>query len=178
MLSSTTTTRTSSMSTFVALFFSAAVVLLISSGSSIAVAVAAAAGGGGGGADVDDLPTPSDLVVEDLDQVVQAFGAFDGTMYAGSLPMDHVSTTVGGANPDGLRTGFLQFWLFVPNHQAAPDTLSAWVRCVVDERRDLDSRLVGCADGFFFNIFSVDRLDENLTLLISFCLFFSLSYFL
>jgi hypothetical protein len=47
-------------------------------------------------------------------------------MYSGSLPMDHVSTTVGGANPDGLRTGFLQFWLFVPNEQAAPDTLSAW----------------------------------------------------
>ena len=114
--SSTTTTRTSALSTYVAMLFGAAVVLLFN-------AAAAAAS--------DVLPTPSDLVVKDLDQVVQAFGAFDGTMYAGSLPMDHVSTTVGGANPDGLRTGFLQFWLYVPNHQAAPDTLSAWVRFFV-----------------------------------------------
>eukprot|EP00529_Nitzschia_sp_RCC80_P005731 CAMPEP_0113494036 /NCGR_PEP_ID=MMETSP0014_2-20120614/28902_1 /TAXON_ID=2857 /ORGANISM="Nitzschia sp." /LENGTH=1012 /DNA_ID=CAMNT_0000387921 /DNA_START=167 /DNA_END=3207 /DNA_ORIENTATION=- /assembly_acc=CAM_ASM_000159 len=113
-MSTTTSTRTS-MSAFVA-FFSAVVVLSILSNRNNAVDALAA----------DLLPTPSDLVVKDLDQVVQAFGAFDGTMYAGSLPMDHVSTTVGGANPDGLRTGFLQFWLYVPNHQAAPDTLSAW----------------------------------------------------
>jgi carboxypeptidase C (cathepsin A) len=72
------------------------------------------------------LPTPSDLLVHDLDQVVQAFGAFDGKMYAGSLPMDHVSTTVDGANADGLRTGFLQFWLFIPTTQAVPNTISAW----------------------------------------------------
>ena len=116
----TTTSRTS-LSALVA-FFSAVVVLLVSSNSYN--------GGVGGAALAADLPTPSDLVVKDLDQVVQAFGAFDGTMYAGSLPMDHVSTTVGGANPHGLRTGFLQFWLYVPNHQAAPDTLSAWVRYV------------------------------------------------
>lgn len=72
------------------------------------------------------LPSPSDLVVRDLDRVVPAFGAFDGTMYAGSLPMDHVAITRGGANPQGRRTGYLQFWLFVPNRQAAPDTIGAW----------------------------------------------------
>jgi len=47
-------------------------------------------------------------------------------MYAGSLPMDHKSTTVLGANPNGERTGNLNFWLFVPNKIKAENTISAW----------------------------------------------------
>jgi carboxypeptidase C (cathepsin A) len=71
------------------------------------------------------LPTAYDLRVRDLDKVVQAFASFPGRMYAGSLPMDHTSFTP-GSNADNKRTGFLQFWLFVPDKTAAPGTMSAW----------------------------------------------------
>ncbi len=40
--------------------------------------------------------------------------------------MDHVATTPRGANPSGRRTGFLQFWLFVPDVAAAENTLASW----------------------------------------------------
>jgi hypothetical protein len=71
------------------------------------------------------LPTPYDLRVIDLDKAVNAFASFPGRMYAGSLPMDHKSETP-GQNPTGERTGFLQFWLFVPDVIAAKDTMVAW----------------------------------------------------
>ena len=71
------------------------------------------------------LPTPYDLRVIDLDKTVNAFASFPGRMYAGSLPMDHKSDTP-GQNPNGERTGFLQFWLFVPDVIAAKDTMVAW----------------------------------------------------
>jgi carboxypeptidase D len=75
--------------------------------------------------DVYQLPTPADLRVNDLDQVVTAFSQFPGRMYAGSLPMDHTSFTP-GSNPTNERTGFLQFWLFVPDKITAKDTMVAW----------------------------------------------------
>lgn len=82
-----------------------------------------------GGSSANDasyqLPTAADLRVRDLDQVVSAFAQFPGRMYAGSLPMDHASFTP-GANPQNQRTGFLQFWLFVPDEIAAKDTMVAW----------------------------------------------------
>jgi len=34
-------------------------------------------------------PTPSDFLVEGLEDIVPSFAEFDGTMYAGQLPMDH-----------------------------------------------------------------------------------------
>jgi carboxypeptidase C (cathepsin A) len=39
--------------------------------------------------------------------------------------MDHPSSTP-GSNPNNERTGFLQFWLFVPDEFAAKDTMVAW----------------------------------------------------
>lgn len=88
--------------------------------------VIVAADGDGGDADAAyQLPTAADLRVRDLDQVVSAFSQFPGRMYAGSLPMDHASFTP-GANPNNERTGFLQFWLFVPDEIAAKDTMVAW----------------------------------------------------
>jgi carboxypeptidase D len=72
------------------------------------------------------LPLPADFLVQNLDKVVKAFEKFPGRMYAGSLPMDHKSTTVLGANPNGERTGNLNFWLFVPNKIKAENTISAW----------------------------------------------------
>ncbi|KAG7338085.1 serine carboxypeptidase [Nitzschia inconspicua] len=77
------------------------------------------------GDDVYQLPTAADFRVKDLDQVVSAFSKFPGRMYAGSLPMDHKSFTP-GANPNQERTGYLQFWLFVPDKIAAKDTMVAW----------------------------------------------------
>ena len=72
------------------------------------------------------LPFPADFRVQNLDKVVKAFEKFPGRMYAGSLPMDHKSTTVLGANPNGERTGNLNFWLFVPDKIKAENTISAW----------------------------------------------------
>jgi len=70
---------------------------------------------------------PADFRVHhNLNKVVKAFDKFPGRMYAGSLPMDHASTTIDGANPDGERTGYLTFWLFVPDEIKAKNTMSAW----------------------------------------------------
>jgi carboxypeptidase C (cathepsin A) len=71
------------------------------------------------------LPTAYDLRVIDLDRAVDAFSSFPGRMYAGSLPMDHKSDTP-GRNPYNERTGYLQFWLFVPDVIAAKNTMVAW----------------------------------------------------
>jgi carboxypeptidase C (cathepsin A) len=72
------------------------------------------------------LPIAADFRVQNLGKVVKAFEKFPGRMYAGSLPMDHKSTTVLGANPNGERTGNLNFWLFVPDKIKAENTISAW----------------------------------------------------
>lgn len=66
-----------------------------------------------------DLPTLEDLRVRNLEKTVPAYALFEGQMFAGSLPMD---------NDDGTnqRTGFLQFWLFVPDKPTAPDTMISW----------------------------------------------------
>ena len=77
------------------------------------------------------LPTPRDLRVRDLDKVVAAYSKFPGRMYAGSLPMDHRATTSKGANPRGDRTGFLQFWLFVPDVIQVNNTMAAWCEWVI-----------------------------------------------
>lgn len=68
-----------------------------------------------------DLPTLEDLRVRNLEKTVPAYALFEGQMFAGSLPMDN-------SNSDGTnqRTGFLQFWLFVPDKPTAPDTMVSW----------------------------------------------------
>ncbi len=40
--------------------------------------------------------------------------------------MDHNATTKRGANPNGDRTGFLQFWLFVPDVVKVENTMASW----------------------------------------------------
>mmetsp|Transcript_5224 Transcript_5224/g.9273 ORF Transcript_5224/g.9273 Transcript_5224/m.9273 type:complete len:697 (+) Transcript_5224:32-2122(+) len=71
------------------------------------------------------LPDPHELQVNKLENVVEAFKSFPGRMYAGSLPMDHESFTP-GRNPENKRTGFLQFWLFIPDEIAAEGTMVSW----------------------------------------------------
>jgi len=68
------------------------------------------------------LPKAEDLLVRGLDQVenYEAFGQFDGEMYAGTLPSDN--------SHDGKnRTGDMMFWLFEPTHQSVPDSLILWL---------------------------------------------------
>lgn len=69
-----------------------------------------------------DLPSMEDLRVKDLDKVVPAYGSFEGQMFAGSLPVDHTSTT----GLTSTRTGTMQFWLFVPHQPSAPGTVVSW----------------------------------------------------
>ena len=68
------------------------------------------------------LPTPQDLVVQDLEHEYPAFASFEGRMYAGSLPMDND----GGDSNHHRRTGFLQFWLFLPDRPSVPQTMISW----------------------------------------------------
>jgi carboxypeptidase C (cathepsin A) len=63
-----------------------------------------------------ELPKAADLRVYGLEKVEEAYAAFDGEMYAGTLPSDH----------DG-RVGQVMFWLFVPTVQAVNETLTLWL---------------------------------------------------
>jgi carboxypeptidase C (cathepsin A) len=65
-----------------------------------------------------ELPTPSDFLVQGLDEVIPAFAEFEGEMYAGQLPMDHEDRSGGGK---------FQFWLFAPHEPLAPKTLTIWL---------------------------------------------------
>jgi len=64
------------------------------------------------------LPDKSEFLVTDLGNVTnyEAFGQFEGDMYAGLLPSDN-----------GNRTGNMMFWLFEPKKQAVPDSMIIWL---------------------------------------------------
>jgi len=63
-----------------------------------------------------DLPTKADLLVKGLDEIVPQFGLFEGTMYAGRLPVKN-----------GDRSGELMFWLFAPDHPVSNNSIQLWV---------------------------------------------------
>ena len=56
-----------------------------------------------------------DFLVKGLENVVPAFSEFNGTMYAGTMP---VATA---------RQGETMFWLFEPESQLVSDTLVLWL---------------------------------------------------
>lgn len=68
------------------------------------------------GASAHALPTRDDLLVDTLDKIVPEFGLFEGTMYAGRLPMQN-----------GERSGEMMFWLFAPDHPASTNSIQLWV---------------------------------------------------
>ena len=76
----------------------------------------------------------NNLRLSNLQETFPAYASFPGRMYAGSLPMDHPTnsdTSTKGKyqhhkQPQPQRTGFLQFWLFVPDQTAAPGTMVSW----------------------------------------------------
>jgi carboxypeptidase C (cathepsin A) len=89
---------------------------------------------------VAQLPTKQDLLVTNLHEVpdYEAFGQFDGRMYAGRLPSDNNNnggTTKKGSSSsssyedaaDTARTGQMMFWLFEPTTQKIPDTMIIWL---------------------------------------------------
>jgi hypothetical protein len=67
---------------------------------------------------VEALPTAEDLLVTGLEQIkgYEAFGKFNGHMYAGLLPMDN-----------GNRTGKIMFWLFEPAKQTFDKSMVMWL---------------------------------------------------
>ena len=69
------------------------------------------------------LPTKEDLLVVGLDKIVPEFGLFEGTMYAGRIPMQN-----------GDRSGELMFWLFAPFHPASTNSIQLWVSAVTEPR--------------------------------------------
>ena len=71
---------------------------------------------------IHELPTKEDLLVVGLDKIVPEFGLFEGTMYAGRLPMQN-----------GDRSGDLMFWLFAPDHPASTNSIQLWVSDYWDE---------------------------------------------
>jgi carboxypeptidase C (cathepsin A) len=64
------------------------------------------------------LPKAEDLLVTGLEQIkgYEAFGKFNGQMYAGLLPMDN-----------GNRTGKIMFWLFEPAKQTFDNSMVMWL---------------------------------------------------
>ncbi len=64
------------------------------------------------------LPKAEDLLVTGLEQIkgYEAFGKFNGHMYAGLLPMDN-----------GNRTGKIMFWLFEPVQQTFDNSMVMWL---------------------------------------------------
>ena len=61
----------------------------------------------------------SDFLVEGLEEYKEAFSSFNGTMYAGLLPIDEVD----GSNSE--PRGKLSFWLFEPDE--TKDSLTIWL---------------------------------------------------
>jgi carboxypeptidase C (cathepsin A) len=64
------------------------------------------------------LPNAEDLLVTGLENITgyEAFGQFQGRMYAGLLPMNNKN-----------RTGQIMFWLFQPEQQTFDDTMIMWL---------------------------------------------------
>lgn len=62
------------------------------------------------------LKTKEEYLVEGLEEIQPAYAEFNGTMYAGLVPMDH-----------GNRHGKMMFWLYQPDEQIVPNTLTIWL---------------------------------------------------
>jgi carboxypeptidase C (cathepsin A) len=65
---------------------------------------------------------PSEFLVKGLGKIEPAFDAFEGTMYAGLLPID--------VDIDGDKNeprGELSFWFFAPNEASSVDSLTIWL---------------------------------------------------
>jgi carboxypeptidase C (cathepsin A) len=64
------------------------------------------------------LPLAQDLLVTGLEQIkgYEAFGKFQGQMYAGLLPMDN-----------GDRNGKIMFWLFEPEISTFDNSMIMWL---------------------------------------------------
>jgi carboxypeptidase C (cathepsin A) len=64
------------------------------------------------------LPSAQDLLVSGLEKIsgYEAFGLFEGQMYAGLLPMNHDD-----------RSGNIMFWLFEPKQQTFSNSMVMWL---------------------------------------------------
>lgn len=65
---------------------------------------------------------PTEFLVHGLQDVEPAFGAFDGIMYAGLLPID-----LPDDDSSDFPRGEFMFWFFQPNNATAMDTLTIWL---------------------------------------------------
>lgn len=75
---------------------------------------------------MEDFPyKPEDFLVKGLEQVQPAYAEFNGTMYAGMLPVLEPEDT-GNDFSDKKTKGMMQFWMFEPVTQAVPDTIVIW----------------------------------------------------
>lgn len=67
---------------------------------------------------MEQLPSAESFLVTGLEDIenYEAFGEFDGKMYAGLLPSDN-----------GSRTGRIMFWLFEPATQQIDESMVLWL---------------------------------------------------
>ena len=71
---------------------------------------------------------PSDYLVEGLEETEPAFGAFQGDMYAGLIPIgDASSSSSSNSNNNNTTRGELMFWLFAPHQPAVARSLTIWL---------------------------------------------------
>jgi len=66
---------------------------------------------------------PNDFWVQNLQEIEPAFASFPGKMYAGLLPV----SIAGGHHDTNKNEAEFMFWLFVPNQQSVPDTMTIWL---------------------------------------------------
>jgi carboxypeptidase C (cathepsin A) len=66
---------------------------------------------------------PSDFLVQGLEEIEPAFQSFDGSMFAGRLPIDLPDDYSDNEPPSGEY----MFWLFQPNNATAMDTVTIWL---------------------------------------------------
>lgn len=60
----------------------------------------------------------ADFEVHGLDQILDAFAAFEGDMYAGQIPTSQ--------DPEKMEESKFMFWMFQPEAPSHPDTLTIW----------------------------------------------------
>ena len=63
-----------------------------------------------------ELPTMKDFLVQGLEEVEPEYAKFEGSTYAGRLPINN-----------GNREGELMFWFFVPDNPVNPDSVTIWL---------------------------------------------------
>ena len=71
------------------------------------------------------VPSKSEFLVEGLEEIEPAYASFEGTMYAGLLPIREFEK-IPQIEKQGEDIGYYMFWLYLPDEMESPDSISVW----------------------------------------------------